>query len=133
MPLGRVAIVDRPFRKCEAMVGSGIDLDLGVGAVVLHRLPYFLDGFHRGVDIGLGAAEIELGPGLSPGGMRAAALGMGDDGGGVAVLAISICWSIMGRFVSLLDFMVSGPAFGRIARKPGHGKATWPGWEQWRA
>jgi hypothetical protein len=51
----------------------------------------------------------------------------------VAVLAISICWSVMGRFVSLLDFMVSGRAFGRIARKPGHDKATWPGWEQWRA
>jgi hypothetical protein len=58
--------------------------------------------------------------------MRAAALGMGDEGGGVGVLGISICWSVMGRFVSLLDFMVSGPAFGRIARKPGHDKATWP-------
>jgi hypothetical protein len=33
----------------------------------------------------------------------------------------------MGRIVSLVDFVVSGPAFGRIARKPGHDKATWQG------
>ena len=32
VPLGGVAVVDRPFRKREAVMGAGIDLDLGVGA-----------------------------------------------------------------------------------------------------
>ena len=33
MPLGGVAIVDRPLRKREAVMGAGIDLDLGIGAI----------------------------------------------------------------------------------------------------
>ena len=38
------------------------------------RLFHFLDDLHRRVDIGFGAAEIELGPGLSRGEMRAVGL-----------------------------------------------------------
>src|SRR6202171_4798407 len=70
MPLGGVTIVNRPLRKREAVMGAGIDLDFGIGAVGLHLLFYFLDDLHRRVDIGLGAAEIEFGLGLLPREMR---------------------------------------------------------------
>src|ERR1700730_15410088 len=70
MPLGRVTIVNRPLRKREAVMGAGIDLDLGIGAIGLHLLFYFFDDLHWRVDIGLGATEIEFGPGLLPGEMR---------------------------------------------------------------
>src|SRR5712671_8222641 len=63
VPLGGVAIVNWPFRKCEAVMGAGIHLDLGMG--VLHRRFHFLDDFRGGVNIGFGAAEIELGLGLA--------------------------------------------------------------------
>jgi lipoprotein signal peptidase len=43
-----------------------------------------------------------------------------------SLVGISICWSIMGRVVSLVGLMVSGPAFGRIARKPGYDKKSLP-------
>src|ERR1700736_1970788 len=74
MPLGGVAIVDRPFRKREAVMRAGIYLDLGIGTVLLHRLFDFLDGFHRRVDVGFGTAEIELGFGLLPRQMRTVGL-----------------------------------------------------------
>src|ERR1700722_17973866 len=74
MPLGGIAMVNRPLRKREAVMGAGIDLDLGIGGIVLHGLPYFLDGLHRRVDIGFRAAEIELGLGLLSGQMRAVGL-----------------------------------------------------------
>ena len=35
MPFGGVTIVDRPLRKREAVMGAGINLDLGVGALYL--------------------------------------------------------------------------------------------------
>src|SRR5579863_8816782 len=74
MPLGRVAIVDRPLRKCEAMMGAGIDFDFGIGALAGHRLLYFLDDLRRGVDVGLGAAEIKFGLCLGAGKMGAVRL-----------------------------------------------------------
>src|SRR6202158_1773670 len=70
MPLRRVAMVNRPLRKREAVMGAGIDLDLGIGAVDLHLLFYFLDDLHWRVDVSLGATEIELGLGLLSGEMR---------------------------------------------------------------
>src|SRR5712671_1294189 len=70
MPLGRVAIVNRPLRKREAVMDAGINLDFGIGAVGLHLLSYFLDDLHWRVDIGLGATEIQFGPGLLSGEMR---------------------------------------------------------------
>ena len=86
MPLGRVAIVDRPLRKREAVMGAGIDLDLGIGA--LHSLFHLFDDLRRRVDVGLGAAEIEFGLGLAGGQMRAVGLVGGqmravDRGGGL--------------------------------------------------
>src|ERR1700687_2501017 len=69
MPLRRVAMVNRPLRKREAVMGAGIDLDLGIGAVGLHLLFYFLDDLHWRVDVGLSATEIEFGPGLLSGEM----------------------------------------------------------------
>src|ERR1700754_2713339 len=57
VPLGGIAVVDRPLREGKTVMRAGIDLDLGPGAVRLHRLLHFLDGFHRRVDVGLGAAE----------------------------------------------------------------------------
>src|SRR6267154_6416526 len=59
MPLGGVAIVNRPLRKREAVMGAGIKLDLGIGAVRLHLLSHSLDDLHRRVDIGLGATEMK--------------------------------------------------------------------------
>ena len=55
-------------------MGAGINLDLGIGAVGLHRLLDLLDGLHRRVNIGLRATEIELGPGLPSGQMRTVGL-----------------------------------------------------------
>src|SRR5260370_27424587 len=69
MPLGRVAIVNRPLRKREAVMDAGINLDFGIGAIGLHLLFYFLDDLHWRVDIGLGATEIQFGPGLLSGEM----------------------------------------------------------------
>jgi hypothetical protein len=48
---------------------AGIDLDLGLGAA--HALLDLLDDLGGRVDVGLGAGEIELGPGLAGGEMRA--------------------------------------------------------------
>src|SRR3982074_2075965 len=61
MALRRVAVVNRPLREREAVMGAGIDLDLGIGAVGLHLLFYFLDDLHWRVNIGLGATEIQFG------------------------------------------------------------------------
>src|SRR6267154_5380956 len=58
MPLGGVAIVNRPLRKREAVMGAGIDLDLGIGA--LHRCRDLVDDLLWRVDVGFGAAEIEF-------------------------------------------------------------------------
>src|SRR4051794_20673914 len=69
MPLGGVAIVNRPLREREAVMGAGIDLDLGIGAIVFHSLFHLLDDIRRRVDIGLGAAEIKFSFGLSGGQM----------------------------------------------------------------
>src|SRR3979409_2543168 len=80
MPLGGVAIVNRSLRKREAVMRAGINLDLGIGTVVFHSLCHFLDDLARRVNIGFGAAEIELGLGLSPGKMRAVGLGGGKMG-----------------------------------------------------
>src|SRR4051794_10066521 len=59
MPLGGITMIDRPFRKREAMMGAGIDFDLRVGT--LHSLHHLFDDFHGRVDIRLGARKIELG------------------------------------------------------------------------
>src|ERR1700692_1556932 len=74
MALGGLAIVNRPLRKREAVMGAGIDLDLGLGGIVFHRLFYLLDDFDRRVNVGFRAAEIEFGLGLAPGKMRAVGL-----------------------------------------------------------
>src|ERR1700688_654079 len=72
MPLGGVAVVDRPLWKRKTVMGAGIDLNLGVSA--LHRCRDFVDDLLRRVDIGFGAAEVKLGPGLACGQMRAVGL-----------------------------------------------------------
>src|SRR3981081_3816713 len=69
MPLGGVAIVNRPLRKREAVMGAGTGLYLGIGGIGFHLLFYFLDDLHRRIDVGLGATEIELGLGLLSGEM----------------------------------------------------------------
>src|SRR5215213_7361060 len=71
MSLGRVAIVNRPLREGEAVMGAWIDLDLGLGPIALHSLFHFLDDFRRRVDIRFRATEIEFGAGFSSGQMRA--------------------------------------------------------------
>src|SRR5437764_15257707 len=68
MPLGRVAVVDRALRKCKAVMGAGIDLDLVPAS--LHRLLHLVDDLLRRIDIGLGAPEIKLSLGLRRGKMR---------------------------------------------------------------
>src|ERR1019366_7849395 len=74
MPLGGVAIVNRPLWKREAVMGAGIDLDLGIGAVFFHSLLYLLDDLRRRVNVGFRTAEIELRLGLLPGQMRTVGL-----------------------------------------------------------
>src|SRR5260370_6229090 len=74
MPLRRVAMVMRKVRKGEAVMGAGIDVDLGIGAVFFHSLLYFLDELRRRVNVGFGAAEIELGFCLLSGQMRTVGL-----------------------------------------------------------
>src|SRR3979411_3283720 len=91
MPLGGVAVVDRPLWKRKTVMGAGIDFDLGIGVVVSHSLFYFLDDLRRGVDVGFRTAEIELGFCLLPGQMRAVGLVGGqmravDRGGGLDAL-----------------------------------------------
>src|ERR1700730_7938334 len=61
VPLGSVAVIDRPLRKRETVMGVGIDLDLTIGAVLLYALLHLLDDLRRRVNVGLGASEIELG------------------------------------------------------------------------
>src|SRR5260370_34280101 len=70
MTLGAGLVVDRPLRKRKTVMGAGIDFDLGIGAVGLHLLSYFLDDLHWRVDVGLCATEIEFGLGLLSGEMR---------------------------------------------------------------
>src|SRR5258705_8609243 len=70
VPLGGVAVVDRALGEGKAVMRAGIDLDLGIGAVGLRLLFYFLDDLHRRVDVGLGATEIEFGLGLLSGKVR---------------------------------------------------------------
>src|SRR5260370_40465128 len=55
-------------------MGPRINLDLGVGAVLLHALFYLLDDLRRRVDVGFRAAEIELGFCLLSGEMRTVGL-----------------------------------------------------------
>src|SRR5260370_38700327 len=71
VPLGGVAVVDRPLWKRKTVMGAGIELDLGMGAIGLHLLLDLLDDLHRRVYIGLGATEVNLGLGLLAGQMRA--------------------------------------------------------------
>src|SRR5260370_17723840 len=70
MTLGAGLVVDRPLRKRKTVMGAGIDFDLGIGAVDLHLLSYFLDDLHWRVDVGLCATEIEFRLGLLSGEMR---------------------------------------------------------------
>src|SRR3954465_2007362 len=72
MPLGGVAVVDRTLGEGEAVMGAGIDLDFGFGAA--HALLHLLDDFAGGVDVGLGAGEVEFGLGLGGREMRAVVL-----------------------------------------------------------
>src|ERR1700724_2211693 len=72
MPLGRVAVVDRPLRKRKTVMSAGIDLDLVVRA--FHPSFHLVDDFLWGVNVGLGATEIKLGLGLAGGEMRAVGL-----------------------------------------------------------
>jgi hypothetical protein len=58
MPLRGVAVVNRTLRERKAVMGAGIDLDLGIGVVLLNALLYLLDDLWRRVDIGFRAAEI---------------------------------------------------------------------------
>src|ERR1700722_11956246 len=74
MPLGGVAVVDRSLRKREAVMGVGIDLDLGIGLVGLHGVLELVDDFLRRIHVGFRAAEIKLGLGLLSGEMRAVGL-----------------------------------------------------------
>src|SRR5207237_9020683 len=87
MPLGRVTMVNWPLRKRETVMGAGIDFDFGIAAMVFHSVFQLLDDFHRRVDIGFRATEIEFGCGFLPGQMRAVGLFGGqmrsvDRGGG---------------------------------------------------
>src|SRR4051812_26623198 len=70
VPFGGIPVVDRALGESKTVMGAGIDLDLGIGAIGLHGLLHLVDGFHRRVDVSLRAAEIEFGLGLCPGQMR---------------------------------------------------------------
>src|SRR5260370_36976621 len=70
VPLGRVAVVNRPFWEPKTVMGAGVDFDLGIGVAVFHSLFYFLDDLPRCVKVGFRAGAIEVGLFLLPGGMR---------------------------------------------------------------
>ena len=61
VPLGGVAIVNRPLREGETVMCAGIDLHLGLGSSALYSLFYLLDDFRGGIDVGFCATEIEFG------------------------------------------------------------------------
>src|SRR6478609_5891426 len=60
VPLGGVAVVDRPLREGEAVMRAGIDLDLVFRS--LHALLDLPDDLGRRVDFGVGAGERHFGP-----------------------------------------------------------------------
>src|ERR1700730_4480663 len=67
MPLGGGAVVNRPLRKREAVMERRINLRRRICA--FHLRVQLFDDLRRRVDIGLGAAEIQFGPGLARGQM----------------------------------------------------------------